>query len=127
MTITNDADGRTLRRQKDNLKLLPFDTQTQNALAECRDNHSNTRYYWGRNNLESYENFARQIEEKHIGSERRFLFQDSFCASREPDQTSRHQEIDEMIENLYLDSASVASIKTGRHKKSKRPNPCYYN
>ena len=44
VTITNDADGRTLRRHRDDLKLLLFDTQTQNDLAKCKDNDSNTSY-----------------------------------------------------------------------------------
>ena len=31
MTVTNYAEGRTLKRHRDNLKLLPFDTQTQDV------------------------------------------------------------------------------------------------
>ena len=65
MKVTNDKDGRTLKRHKDNLKLLPFDTQTQDDLAKCRDNDSNTSHYRSRYDEENYEDFTRQIEEKH--------------------------------------------------------------
>ena len=59
VTVTNDADGRTLKRHRYDLKLLPFDTQTQDDLVKCRDNDSNTSYYRSRYDIENYEDFAR--------------------------------------------------------------------
>ena len=59
VTVTNDADDRTLKRHRDDLKLLPFDTQTQDDLAKCRDNDSNTSYYRSRYDIENYEDFVR--------------------------------------------------------------------
>ena len=47
-------------------------------------------------NLENYDDFAKHIEE-HSDFERPFLFQDSCFAPTEPDQVSRHQEIDDMM------------------------------
>ena len=46
VTVTNDAEGRTPKRHRDNLKLLPFDTQILDELAKCRDSDSNTSYYY---------------------------------------------------------------------------------
>ena len=115
--VTNDADGRTIRRHRDDFKLLPFNTQTQDDLAKCRDNDSNTRHYRSSYDLENYEDFARQIEEEVSDFERPFLFQDSCPAPRQPDQASRCCEMDEMpsfMENVCLDSASNAAIKTRR-------------
>ena len=42
VTVTNDAEFRTLRRHRDELKLHPFNTQTHDDPAKCRDNDSNT-------------------------------------------------------------------------------------
>ena len=87
MIVPNDADGATLRRHREDLKLLPFNTQTKDVLAKCRDNDSNFRYYKSRYDVENYEDFTRKIEEEHSDFARSFLFQDSCCAPREPDQT----------------------------------------
>ena len=132
MTVTNDAEGRTPKRHRDDLKLLPFDTQTLDELAKCRDSDSNTSYYYrSRYDIENYEDFARQIEEQHSDFERPFLFQDSCRAPREPDQMSRCCEMDEMMsgmENLFLNSAtSSPANKIWQSKRTKRPNPHHYN
>ena len=122
MTVTNYANGRTLKRHRDNLKLLPFDTQTQDDLAKCRDNDSNTSYYRRRYDIENYKDFARQIEEKHSDFEKPFLFQDSCRAPREPDQMSRCCKMDELMtgmENLCLNSASSLTNKIRQSKRTK--------
>ena len=129
VTVTNDADGRTLKRHRDNLKLFPFDTQTQNALVKCRDNDSNASYYRSRYDIENYEDFAKQIEENHSDFERPSLFQDSCCTPREPDQTSTCCEMDEMtsgMEKLCLNSASSPANEIRQSKRTERPNPHYY-
>ena len=128
--VRNDANGRPIRRHRDDLKLLPFNAQTQDDQAKCTDSDSITRYYRSKYDLENYEDFARQIEEDHSDFERPFLFQDNCRALREPDQTSRCQEMDKMtscMENLCLDSASNPAIKTRQSKRTKRPNLRHYN
>ena len=132
LTVTNDPDGKTFKTHRDDLKLLPFDSQTQDDLVKCRDNDSNTSYYRSRYDIENYGEFPRQIEEKRSDLERPFLFQDSCCAPREPDvkRTSRCRKIDEMrsgTENLCLNSALSPTNKIRQSKRTKRPNPRYYN
>ena len=130
MAVTNDTDGRTLKRHRDDLKLLPFNTQTQDDLVNCRDNGSTTSYYRSRYDKENYEDFARKIEEGNGDFKRSFLFQDSCCAPREPDQTSRCPKMVEMtsgMENLCLNLASSPFNKIRQSKRTKRQNPRYYN
>ena len=104
VTIQHEFDGGVLHRHRDDIKVLPYISQTADNINN-NDKTENDTKQSNKYCTEDYEDFARQMQEENCDFHNNFLFQDSPTSTNEVPSCGEPQ-IDDLthsMENLNLD------------------------
>ena len=123
VTVQNELDGGVLNKHRDNIKVLPYISQTADNINK-NDETENDIKQSNKYCTEDYEDFARQIHEEHCDFDNNFIFQDSRTSTNEVPSCGEPQidDITHSMENLNLDIST-----TRRPQRTRKPNRRYYN
>ena len=71
--VQNEFDGGVLNRHRDDIKVLPYISQTADSISKNDETENDTKQS-NKCCIEYYEDFARQIQEEHCDFDNNFLF-----------------------------------------------------
>ena len=118
VTVQNEFDRGVLNRHRDDIKVLPYISQTADNINNNdkteNDTKQSNKYY-----IEDYEDFARQMQDEYCDFDNNFLFQDSCMSTNEVPSCGEPQidDITHSMENLNLDIPIVQ-----RSQRTRKPN-----
>ena len=73
VTAQNEFDEGVLNRHRDDIKFLPYISQTADNINKNNESENDTKQS-NKYCIEDYEDFARQIQEEYHGFDSNFLF-----------------------------------------------------
>ena len=122
VTVQNEFDGGVLNRHRDDIKVLPYISQTADSINK-NDETENDKKQSNKYCIEDYEDFDRQMQEEYCDFDN-FLFKDSRTSTNEVPSCGEPQidDITYSMKNLNLDIPLVR-----QSQRTRKPNPWYYN
>ena len=122
VTAQNEFDGWILNRHTDDIKVLPYISETADNINKIDETENDTKQS-NKYCIEDYEDFAREVQEEHCDFDNNFFFQDSRTSTNEVSSCGDPQtdDITHSMENLNFDIPIVQ-----RSQRTRKPNPWYY-